>query len=115
MKRVTTGIAAAVLAVALIFTSIGTGLASAAASGWLSGWANRIPLTIDYTKVGSTLTNFPVLIRISPASGTNSANLSSVFSTLGSNSQKIALNTSDGTTQCYVEVVRWDAAFHASA
>lgn len=81
---------------------------AAAATGWLTGWANRIPLTIDHTKISSSLTDFPVLIHISTASGTNSLDVSSVFNTLGSNSQKIAITAADGTTQTYAEIVRWD-------
>ena len=87
----------------------GAGVATAAA-GWLPGWANRIQLAIDHTRVASPLPNLPVLIRVSASSGTNSADVSSVFSTLGSNSQKIAVTTADGTTQTYVEIVRWDSA-----
>ncbi len=79
------------------------------AAGWLTGWNNRIQLTIDHTKVSSTLTNFPVMIHISASSGTNGADVSAVFSALGSNSQKIAVTGADGTTQNYVEIVRWDS------
>jgi hypothetical protein len=38
-------------------------------SGWYNAsWTNRIAITIDYTKVSSTLINFPVLINITNAS-----------------------------------------------
>ncbi|MDO8578463.1 MAG: hypothetical protein Q7R50_04715, partial [Dehalococcoidales bacterium] len=79
------------------------------AAGWLSGWNNRIQLTINHTKVSSTLTNFPVMIHISSSSGTNGADVSAMFSALGSNSQKLAVTGADGTTQNYVEIVRWDS------
>ena len=38
---------------------------SATAGWWNSSWNQRINITIDYTKVNSTQTNFPVLINIS--------------------------------------------------
>lgn len=79
---------------------------------WLSGWAKRIELTIDNTNVDSDLSNFPVLIYVSAASGIGNVDVSAVFDELTSNAnrKKIAVTTSDGTTQCYVEIERWDDA-----
>ncbi len=76
---------------------------------WLTGWANRIQINVDHTKIGSTLTNFPVMIYLGSSSGINSANVSSVFDVIGSNSKKIAITTADGTTQLYAEIVHWDS------
>jgi len=80
--------------------------------GWLSDWAKRIELTIDNTNVDSDLADFPVLIYISAASGIGAVDASAVFDELISdaNRKKIAVTTSDGTTQCYVEIERWDDA-----
>jgi hypothetical protein len=71
---------------------------------------NQIALTIDHTKVGSSLTDFPVLVHLSAASGINKADVSAIFNTLGNSSKKIAVTTADNSTQCYVEIGRWDAA-----
>jgi hypothetical protein len=98
-----------VLAMMLAMTiSFTTQQVSAAGEQWLSGWDRRIQITIDHTKVGSDLSNFPVMLRLSPASGVNKANVSEVFNNLGANSKKIAITTSDGATQCYVEIAKWD-------
>jgi len=78
-------------------------------TGYLEGFSKRIELTIDYTKVGSTLTNFPILIKLSSSSGISDSDLTSIFTELGANKKKIAVTTSDNT-QCYVEIERWDNA-----
>ena len=42
------------------------GIATSAQAAWYdSNWQYRKKLTIDYTKVGATLTNFPVLVSLS--------------------------------------------------
>jgi hypothetical protein len=76
--------------------------------GWLAGWTNRVAVTIDHTKINSTLNNFPVLINLGTSTGINKADTSYVLTSTGSNSKKIAVTTSDGTTQCFVEVAKWD-------
>ena len=80
--------------------------------GWLDDWEKRIELTIDNTNVDSDLADFPVLVYISAASGIGDVDASAVFDELSSdaNRKKIAVTTSDGTTQCYVEIERWDHA-----
>ena len=82
------------------------------AAGWLSGWGKRVKLTIDHTDVTSALSNFPVLIHLSTSSGYTAHDLSCVFTELQSdaNRKKIAVTTSDGTTQCYVEIEKWNTA-----
>jgi hypothetical protein len=79
---------------------------------WLSGWKKRIKVTVDNTKVDVSLSNFPILIKISTSSGITSADVSAVFDELVSdtNRKKIAVTTSNGTTECYVEIERWDDA-----
>lgn len=77
---------------------------------WLSGWGKRIKLAIDYTKVDSILYNFPVSIKLSSESGITDNDVTDVFYELGinDNRKKIAVTIGDGTTQCYVEIERWD-------
>ena len=77
---------------------------------WLSGYSKRIKLTVDNTNIDDTLSNFPVLVKISNNSGISSTDVTSVFTELGSdaNRKKIAVTTSNGETQCYVEIERFD-------
>ncbi|MFQ5867830.1 MAG: DUF2341 domain-containing protein, partial [bacterium] len=84
---------------------------SPAFGGWLSGWGKRVKITTDNTDIDSALSNFPVLIYLSSASGRDSPkdDVTFVFDEVGSNSKKIAVTTSDGTTQCYVEIEKWDS------
>lgn len=79
---------------------------------WLSDWAKRIQLTIDDTNVDGNLSDFPVLVYISAASGIGDVDASPVFDELTSdaNRKKIAVTSSDGTTQLYVEIEKWDDA-----
>jgi len=76
---------------------------------WLSGWAKRRQITIDHNDIDENLTDFPVLLHLSTNSGINGADVTSIFDEVESNSKKIAVTTSDGVTQCYVEVEKWDA------
>jgi len=77
---------------------------------WLGAWAKRIAITIDHTKVDADLVDFPVCIHLAAAAGISSDDVSAVFDELVSdaNRKKIAVTTSDGTTQCYVEIEKWD-------
>lgn len=75
----------------------------------LENWNNRVKLSLDKTKINSDLTDFPVRLHISATSGINNADLSNIFDKLGANGKKIAITTSDGITQCYVEIERWDS------
>ncbi len=84
--------------------------ALASGENWLAGWTNRIILTIDHTKIASPLSNFPVLLHISTSSGIGLNDVSFVFNELNGNSKKIALTTSDGKTECYTEIEKWDVA-----
>ena len=80
--------------------------------GWLSGWANRIKLTISNTNVDAALFDFPILVYLSTSSGIGNVDVSEVFDELtqDANRKKIAITTSDGETECYVEIERWDDA-----
>lgn len=77
------------------------------AAPWLSDWAKRIKLTIDSTKIDGYLTNFPTLVTL-----TSGINATGIFNELShvSGAKKIAMTTSNGTSQCYVEIERWDWA-----
>ncbi|MCP8314889.1 MAG: DUF2341 domain-containing protein [archaeon] len=79
---------------------------------WLSGWDKRVKITVDHNDVTNDLSNFPVLIYLSSSSGRNNDDVSFVFNELQSdaNRKKIAVTTSDKTTQCYVEIEKWDTA-----
>ncbi len=78
-------------------------------AGWLGDWAKRVKLTIDHNDILEDLSNFPLLIHLSSSSGIGNDDVTFIFDEVGSNRFKIAVTTSDGTTQCYVEVERWDA------
>lgn len=56
---------------------------------WLSGWNKRVKITIDHNDAQSSLSNFPVLIHMSSASGINSDNVTFIFNEVGSNSKKL--------------------------
>lgn len=79
--------------------------------GWLQGWGRRVKLDIDSNDIDENLTDFPVLIYLSSSSGRNNDNLSFVFDEIQSDSgrKKIAVTTSDGLTQCYAEIEKWNA------
>lgn len=73
---------------------------------WLSGWDKRIKLTIDNTKIDAALSHFPVTVILSSTHG------DCVFDELtqDANRKKIAFTKSDGTTQLYGEIEKWDDA-----
>jgi hypothetical protein len=75
--------------------------------GWLGTWAKRRKITVDHTKLSADESNFPNALPISSNSGLTGADLTSIFTELGSSSLKIAVTLSDGQTQCYVEVDQW--------
>ena len=76
--------------------------------GWLAGWDYRVKITIDSGDVDTALTDFPILIYLSNSSGINGENINFVFDEVGANSLKIAVTLSDGTTECYAEIEKWD-------
>lgn len=80
-------------------------------AGTLSGWDadQRCEVTINGSIIESELTDFPLHLSLNSASGVNSTDMTPIFDELGSESLKIAVTTSDGETECYVEVVKWDS------
>lgn len=84
-----------------------------ASPDWLSGYDQRVKITINSTDIDGTLTDFPVLIFLSNSSaGENDEDVSFIFDELGedANRTKIAVTTNDETTECYVEIEKWDDA-----
>lgn len=79
---------------------------------WLGGWKKRIKITIDSAVVDAGLTWFPVPLYLSASSGSGSDDVTAIFDELQSddNRKKIAVTKSDGTTQLYVEIEKWDDA-----
>lgn len=75
---------------------------------WLGDWHKRREISIPTTYIDAALSNFPVTLRISASAGTGAADLTDIFDVLGSNSLRLAVTTSDGQTQCYVEIALWD-------
>lgn len=69
-------------------------------------------MTLDSNDIDSALSDFPLLIYLSTSSGRDNDDVSFVFDELqnDSNRKKIAVTTSDGITQCYVEIEEWDDA-----
>ncbi len=82
----------------------------AQSSPWLGAYDQRVKLTIASTNIDSALTGFPILVYLSASSGTGTADVSFIFDelTLDANRKKIAVTTSDKTTEVFVEIERWD-------
>ena len=63
--------------------------------------SNSKTILINSGKIDATLTNFPVAIDLAEHGG-------SIFTDLGVNKLKLAVTTSDGVTQCPIEIEHWD-------
>lgn len=71
---------------------------------WLTGWDNRIEIDIDYTNdIGASVTWFPITIFLKNANGDSTK----VFEEVTTNSRKIAITQSDGTTELKGEIELW--------
>lgn len=81
----------------------------ASGENWLSGFNYRVSFTISSSDVDSDLTYFPVLVHLSSSCGKNNEDLSFVFDEVGASYYKIAFTKSDGDTQLYGEVERWNS------
>jgi len=75
---------------------------------WLSTFRSRIKCVIRASNIDGDLSDFPVLISLSSSTGSTSSDLTYVFDENGDEDLKIAVTTSDGVTQCPVEMVSWD-------
>lgn len=80
--------------------------------GFLPGWnpLNRIRLDIDNSVIDSDIDNYVIKVHLSTSSGLNSFDYLKVFQLLGSNSLKIAFTDSDGVTELFVEIEKWDSS-----
>ena len=82
-------------------------------ANWLGTWKYRHKITVDATKIDTAdLTWFPVIIHLNTTAGSGDDDVSDIFDELTSdaNRTKIALTTTDGTTQLYAEIEKWDDA-----
>jgi len=79
---------------------------------WLGTWAKRRKVVVSNTNIDSNLTHFPLLLTLGTSVGTGNTDVSSIFDELTSdaNRLKIALTKTDGTTQLYGEIEKWDDA-----
>lgn len=75
----------------------------------------RITCTIDGSKLTGNLSHFPVLVMLNASAGISGANLSHLFSTVGSNYQQVSAWSGDHATRLYIEAVRWDAVNNIAA
>ncbi len=73
---------------------------------WLSGYSKRIKLTIDYNKIDSSLSNFPVTVFFTSSQGEE------IFDEFDADSDymKCAFTSNDGTTQLYAEKELFDVS-----
>jgi len=76
----------------------------------------RIKVTASNTNVDSDQTHFPLLLTLGTSVGTGSNDVSFVLYELTSdaNRTKIAVTKTDGTTELYVEIEKWDDANEAA-
>jgi len=76
---------------------------------WLGTWAKRIEITIDKDQFDSTLTWFPLMLRLGTSVGQSSQDVSAIFDEIADNQYKIAVTDSD-QNQLYAEVEWWDGS-----
>jgi len=75
----------------------------------LGNWINYRQIDIDNTKIDTTLSHFPVVLKLNSSSGLSSKDVTFIFDELGANKLKIAIFQSDQSTQLYAEIEKWDA------
>ena len=92
------------------FNRKGSLVEAAATEDWLTGWGQRVKLTIDSDDIEEILTDFPILVHLGNSVGIGGVDVSFIFDELGGDGdrRKIAVTTSDGESECYVEVEGWD-------
>lgn len=75
-------------------------------SAGLAGWetSNRLNITIPAGSVPSDLSNFPVLISLTAATGIYSFDAAPMFMEMGADLNKIAIEHAVSGSECYVEV-----------
>lgn len=72
------------------------------------GWDQRVQITIESDDVGTTLTNYPVLLTIGASSGISNDDVTFIFDEVEDEELKIAFTSSDEVTQLYAEVESWN-------
>jgi len=79
---------------------------------WLGTYKYRKEVIVSNTNIDSNLTHFPLLLTLGISVGTGNTDVSDIFDELGSdaNRLKIAFTKTDGTTQLYAEIEKWDDA-----
>jgi hypothetical protein len=79
---------------------------------WLGTWAHRIEITVSNTNIDSTLTHFPLLVKLGTSVGTGADDVSAIFDELTSDANrfKIAVTDDTGDTEIKVEIAEWDDA-----
>ena len=75
---------------------------------WLGTWAYRRKITVAASDVDEGQSDFPILLKLSISAGKTGVNVTDIFDEVGANRLKIAITSSNGTTQLYVESVEWD-------
>ena len=65
---------------------------------------------IDSDRVGSNLTDFPILLVISGSSGIDNQDVTAIFDEIGESYLKIAVTNTSMLSEYYIEVERWDSA-----
>ncbi len=76
----------------------------------LSGWDPGKKIRLVIPPQSEVLTDFPVLVNLTSASGVTGFDCQYVFSELGASSLKCAVEYGETGQQCYVEIERWDDA-----
>jgi prenyltransferase beta subunit len=77
---------------------------------YLNGWNNRIKLTLDHTAVDSDLTDFPVRLHLSAASGINAGDVSDIFNQLTLTSADDNFSGADGD---FPDSDKWSISYFA--
>lgn len=77
--------------------------------GGYGNFTNYIEFDVDYNRVNSNLTDFPILLEISDSSGIDNQDLTFIFDEIGASYLKIAVTNTSNLDEHYIEVERWDA------
>ena len=91
------------------YASIWDDLVKFSEENWLGTWANRVSFEISSSVIDGDLTNFPVALSIDSACGIGADDLTVIFTEIVyADRKKIAVTSSNGSTELYVEIENWD-------
>ena len=76
--------------------------------GGYENYTQYIEFNVDYNRVDSNLTDFPILLVISGSSGVDNQDITAIFDEIGNSYLKIAVTNTSMLSEYYVEVERWD-------